>query len=296
VDVRFSVVINTHDRADLVPRAIGSVLAQQAAEFELVVVDDGSSDDTPAVLAELDDERVRVIRRDNGGLAAARNTGIAAVTGQWIVFLDDDDIALPGWLERFAELIGPGVGVVCCAAEYGTPDGRLLHIARPGPQGPVFGGVSGLFVAGAFAMEAELLRDIGGYDERLTCSEQFDLGMRLVPALAKRGWEIRSTDRPGLRVERRGPTERPMTSPAALYHGTLVLLESHGELIAQDRHYLATFQSVLGVSAARLGRWPKARRALLASARVKPLQVRPWLRLVLACLPPLGRRVWRLRP
>jgi glycosyltransferase involved in cell wall biosynthesis len=295
VDVRFSVVISTRDRADLVPRAINSVLAQRAVDFELIVVDDGSRDDTPKVLAGFDDQRLRVIRRANGGPAAARNTGIAAASGEWTVFLDDDDVALPGWLERFAELIGPGVGVVCCAAEVVTPDGTLIDVFRPNPQGPLFEHVTGLFIAGAFAMEIGVLREIGGYDERLISSEQFDLAIRLVPVLAKRGWEIRNIAQPGLRVERRPPAERPMTSPAAQYHSIRVLLQSHSEHFTRDRHYLAGVNSVLGVSAAQLERWSEARLALLASARVNPLSVRPWLRLAIACVPPLGRRVWRLQ-
>jgi Glycosyl transferase family 2 len=295
VDVRFSVVIGTRDRADIVPRAIKSVLAQRAVDFELIVVDDGSRDDTPGVLASFDDQRLRVIRRANGGPAAARNTGIAAASGEWIVFLDDDDVALPGWLGRFAGLIGPGVGVVCCAAEICTPDGALIAVVRPYPQGPLFEDVTGLFIAGAFAMEIGVLREIGGYDERLTSSEQFDLGIRLVSALAKRGWEVRSIGQPGLRVERRPPAERPMASPAAQYRGIRVLLQSHGEHLTRDPHYLAGANSALGVSAARLERWSEARLALLASARVNPLSVRPWLRLAIACVPSLARRVWRLQ-
>ena len=292
--MRVSVVITTRNRAELLKRAIDSVLSQQGVDLELVVVDDGSEDDTPAVLAAIRDERLRAIRRTNGGLSAARNTGIAAVSGDWVAFLDDDDMALPGWLMGLSELTSPEVGIVCCAAEYRTREGVLVETSTPGPMGPLFDDRDGLFIAGTFAARVELLRAVGGYDERLTCSHQFDLFMRLMPVLAERGWVIHNTDRPLVHLERRPANERPMASPAALYQGTRVLLESHRDRIARDPRDRASLHGVLGVSAARLGKWSEARAALLTSARVQPRRLRYWLRFGAACIPPVGRRVWEL--
>lgn len=88
---RISIVIPTYNRAHLVSRAINSALAQTIVDqCEVLVIDDGGGDDTPQVVAEFGD-RVRLIRRCNGGLAAARNTGIAAARGEFIALLDDDD-------------------------------------------------------------------------------------------------------------------------------------------------------------------------------------------------------------
>ena len=85
-----SVVLPTWNRAHLVPKAIDSVLAQTWREFELIVVDDGSTDGTPARLAQYGDA-IRVVRQENGGVATARNAGIAAARHDWVAFLDDDD-------------------------------------------------------------------------------------------------------------------------------------------------------------------------------------------------------------
>jgi glycosyltransferase involved in cell wall biosynthesis len=234
------------------------------------------------------------VRRDNGGLSAARNSGISAASGQWITFLDDDDIALPGWLSAFVDLADDDAGLVCCSAEYCAPDGSRISVARPIPMGSLFEQRTGLLLAGTFAVRAELLRVIGGYDDRLTCSHQTELGLRLIPALRQRGLGIRNTDRVLVRIEHRHPWNRPLSSPRALYEGTRILLTTHHDKVSRDAHGRAVLNGVLGVSAARLEQWSSARSALLTSALAEPLNVRRWLRLAAACCPPVGRRVWHI--
>jgi len=94
---RVSVVIPTFNRSRLVQLAIESVLAQQFRDFEIIVVDDGSTDDTAACLARYGDP-VRVVRQDNLGMNPARNAGIALARGEYIALLDSDDLWLPGKL------------------------------------------------------------------------------------------------------------------------------------------------------------------------------------------------------
>lgn len=96
----FSVVIPCYNRAETVLPTLKSVQDQTCADFECLVVDDGSADGEAlaAVVAGLGDARFRVIRRENGGGGAARNTGIEAARGRWIAFLDSDDLFLPGKL------------------------------------------------------------------------------------------------------------------------------------------------------------------------------------------------------
>jgi glycosyltransferase involved in cell wall biosynthesis len=289
--MRFSVVISTYNRARIVPHAVRSVLDQQGVEFELIVVDDGSSDDTAKVLGQIGDPRLKVVRRPNGGFSVARNTGIEAATGEWVTFLDDDDMALPGWLSCFAEMAGRGVGVVCCAAEYRSREGALVEIALPGADS-LFDNRTALFLAGTFAVQADLLRSVGGFDERLACSQNTDLGLRLMSGLVDHDLEIRSSDRPCVRLEHRPASDRPSVNPAVLFQGTRVLLDNHRERLARDPHGRAVLNGVLGVSAAKLGRWQDARSALFTSVRAEPLELRHWLRFGFASVPPLGRRVW----
>src|SRR6185295_2750617 len=92
-----SVVVPTYNRARLVVRAVESVLAQTRPPDELIVVDDGSTDDTPAALARFGD-RVRLVSQRNAGAAAARNNGLALASRPWAAFLDSDDVWVPDHL------------------------------------------------------------------------------------------------------------------------------------------------------------------------------------------------------
>jgi glycosyltransferase involved in cell wall biosynthesis len=101
---RITAVITTHNRAELVGRAIHSVLTQTIPPLELVVVDDGSTDRTRSVV-ERYAARVRYVRQQNAGVAAARNTAVRHAQGDWIAFLDDDDVWKPEFLSRIGGAI-----------------------------------------------------------------------------------------------------------------------------------------------------------------------------------------------
>ena len=103
-----SVVMPTRDRADRLGEAIASVEAQTYQDWQLVVVDDGSTDSTASLLADRStaDGRILVATTTGIGAAAARNVGLDAATGDWVAFLDDDNIMQPGWLRAIAEYAG----------------------------------------------------------------------------------------------------------------------------------------------------------------------------------------------
>lgn len=125
-----SVVIPCYNRAPLIPRAIKSVQAQNFDSLEIILVDDGSADDTPAVVArfQADDPRVRFVRHErNRGEAAARNTGVINAQGKYIAFLDSDDEWLPGKLKIQIEALSradKSVGGCFTGAIQVTPEGR----------------------------------------------------------------------------------------------------------------------------------------------------------------------------
>ncbi|WP_394359701.1 glycosyltransferase [Amycolatopsis sp. SB7-3] len=103
---KISIVLPTHDRAALLPRAVASVLAQRYENWELVIVDDASSDSTPKVIAGFEDPRIRSIRVEHGGVCAARNAGLAEVTGDVVAYLDDDNTMHPLWLKALGWAFG----------------------------------------------------------------------------------------------------------------------------------------------------------------------------------------------
>ncbi len=111
-----SVLTPTHNRATLLRRAIASVQAQTHERWEMIVVDDHCTDETPSVLASLEDSRVRSLSARARGAAAARNDGLAAATGEIVVYLDDDNLMLPGWLAAVAWRSTLTPGTTSCTA------------------------------------------------------------------------------------------------------------------------------------------------------------------------------------
>ena len=109
---RFSVVVPTYDRAASIGRTLDSVFAQSLADFELIVVDDGSSDDTLERLDRIDDPRLVVATQPNAGPAAARNRGVRLARGAHVAFLDSDDLWYPRFLEAAAALLEPDPDVL----------------------------------------------------------------------------------------------------------------------------------------------------------------------------------------
>lgn len=113
--VRISVIIPLFNKAPYIQRALASVTEQTYANFELIVVDDGSTDEGPRIVGASNDPRIRLVKQENAGPGAARNRGIAEAQGELVAFLDADDEWLPGYLAESVQLLdryGPNVASV----------------------------------------------------------------------------------------------------------------------------------------------------------------------------------------
>ena len=110
-----SVVLPSYNRAHILPRAIESILGQTYKDIELIIVDDGSSDNTAEVVGSFSDSRIVYVRQENAGACAARNNGIAHARGDYIAFQDSDDIWHQDKLEKqLATLQNTGADIVFC--------------------------------------------------------------------------------------------------------------------------------------------------------------------------------------
>lgn len=176
---RVSVIMPVYNVIDWIDEAVQSVLAQDHEDLELIVVDDGSTDPRAVELLSRDPwPGVRVIRRDNGGSGAARNTGIAAATGEYIMPVDCDDTIAPDYVSRAAKVLDdqPTTGIVYCRADLMGAQSGPWHLP---PYSLPLMLTQGLIFTSALFRKADW-EVAGGYDETLPFREDHDFWLKIV--------------------------------------------------------------------------------------------------------------------
>jgi glycosyltransferase involved in cell wall biosynthesis len=175
-DPRVSIVIAVYNGAPTIERALASVFAQTYTDYEVIVVNDGSTDDTAAVLARFGD-RIRVITQSNRGLSAARNAGVRASTGEYVAFLDDDDEWMPEKLARCVPVLDADrdCALVYTLALKVDPQGRPMGTdARPdGAESPTMNEMLAHpwnVVPSQFVVRRDVFERAGGFHERFITS------------------------------------------------------------------------------------------------------------------------------
>lgn len=231
--MRISVVIPTHNRSKLLARAIESVLAQTRPADEIIVVDDGSTDDTAAVVSK--HPTVSLIRKKNEGLSAARNTAIEASTSEWVVLLDDDDWFAPDLLDAQENAIRrhPDADLLYTGSRRVDGNENLLGFNlrshRP-PEEPLRALVLENFVqpSGTLLRKSALVR-AGMFDENVRLCEDQDLWVRLA------GMGCKFVYLPGCSVS---ITKHPGTMSS----NSLLMAEATLELLIRRREWLASLE------------------------------------------------------
>lgn len=181
-----SVVVPTYNRADVLPRAIESVLQQTYEDFELIIVDDGSTDTTKEVVQSYDDERIRYVPlKTNNGANAARNTGIRQANGRYISFLDSDDEFRRGYLKECISKFQDeqeSIGGVF-TSYYMYNGGLLTDISLATSERVTFDDIVEQNVIGGFScitVRSQVFESVGFLDEELKSTQDYDFYIRLL--------------------------------------------------------------------------------------------------------------------
>jgi len=187
-----SVVIPAYQAAAFIAEAIDSVLAQTHPAHELVVCDDGSTDDLASVLEPYGDA-LTVVRQENKGLAGARNRAVAETSGEFVAVLDADDVFMPEYLERMAAAAveRPDLDILACDA-YLEVDGRIVGTYYPDVAKFVVGdqrrgAIHNHFIFGLATLRRARLLAVGGWDESMRIIEDTDCFIRLILDGARAG-------------------------------------------------------------------------------------------------------------
>jgi len=179
-----SVLMSARDAAPYVRGAVESVLAQTAGDLELIVIDDGSSDATPEILASFGDSRLRVERREGAGLTRALNRALDLARAPLVARLDADDVALPERLGRQRAFLDahPEVGLLGAGAREVDAAGRdVAVVTPPAADADIRRALirRNPFVHSTVVMRRSALEEAGGYDESIAVAQDYDLWMRM---------------------------------------------------------------------------------------------------------------------
>jgi len=181
-----TVIIPTFNRAAIIGRAIRSVLGQTFQDWELLVVDDASTDGTEREVKSFSDDRIKYLRHDqNRRVSAARNTGIRSARGEYVSFLDDDDEWLPEKLAKEVEVFrnsDPDVGLVYTGKTVFDEHGRVLQIRMPTESGWVYDTMLEQHFIGSpsrVTVRKQVLDRVAGFDETFVNCQDYDLWLRV---------------------------------------------------------------------------------------------------------------------
>jgi glycosyltransferase involved in cell wall biosynthesis len=299
----FSVVVAAYNAARTLPATIRSVLGQTRNDFEIIVVDDGSTDSTDRALAGIRDDRIIYIRQENLGPSAARNSGIQRASGELVSFLDSDDLWLPNYLETMHSALraAPHAGLAYTDAWRLDDVTRRIHRhTLMGPQRPprsppadpaalVAALLERNFVFTSATVRRSVLDAVGGFNKALTRSEDYELWLRI----AASGVRFANTekvlvvyrDRPGSLTHDRVAMRR---GRAEVYEHILATYATGAIRTIAERRLLETRQELdnLLANAERSREFSVIRRSRGIANRLRRYRLRP-PRAVTAAFPDL---------
>lgn len=279
---RVSVVLPTLNRAEILRGAIRSVLDQTFGDLELLVVDDGSDDDIAAVCASFNDSRLRCLRRDTrGGVAAARNTGVAAACGEWIAFQDSDDEWLLDKLDvqldatRFA----PGKpDLVICGLLRVSGAGVRRYPARQAAGRQTYLQTLGTPIAytQTWLVRREALVGAGPFNAQLRIWDDWEMLLRLTHS--RDAWVV-----PDAQVVSPSQPDSISRDRERFRHDMDLILRLHAEALKAHPSQHAGLQHVYARLLAGTGRLAEARQACIRALRLQPSRWRSAALLASAC-------------
>jgi glycosyltransferase involved in cell wall biosynthesis len=245
ISPRFSVVVPAYNAAATIDACVMSVLRQTERDLELIVVDDGSTDVTAGRVAAVTDPRVVLHRQSNRGLAAARNAGTERASGEFVAFLDSDDLLLPSYLSRVRETLERDPGLDFVYSDAWTFDDLSRRVRRhttahyQRPPRPAPATAAGLlrelvlrnFIIIPVAVRRSVLLRHGGFDETMTSAEDWDMWLRLTAA-GHRGAEAPGPN--GLRREHGAQMSADHIRMFQNLSHALENLIAHSDLAADD--------------------------------------------------------------
>ena len=275
---KVSVIIPTHNRAEFLHSAITSVRNQTFQDFEIIVVDDASTDNTPEVVAYFGDKRIKYTRNNiSKGDAGARNVGVMSSNCTYIAFLDDDDEWLKNKLQMQIDILENCLidiaGVYTNIIEVDKASGKTLSIGIPGNTKDPFHG--NCIATSSLLLRRECFEKVGLFDENMPTSSDYDMWIRIL-----KKFRFEYIDEPLVKYYVHG--NRLSFDNDKVIRGVEILLKKHREILASNNKHYSEIYLYLGIHYCYNGNINKGRRAYLKAIRLYPYELRSYFNLFLS--------------
>jgi glycosyltransferase involved in cell wall biosynthesis len=284
---RFSIIVPAYNRANTISRTLDSLYAQTSTDFEVIVVDDGSTDNTKEIVSVYVQQKgLNYFYQPNSGVSAARNCGAMHAAGEYLLFLDSDDTVTSTWIKNYEEkILEQGADLLYCGITR-IRNGSV--IGQTDPANPFNNGVAyGNFIPGSFCLKRVFFESVGGYDTILSYSENTELSFRL---------------------KQKGPKETFIAAYNLEYHvsddglsrnwvnrknAMLHILQKHRITLANDKQTMYRFLSVSGVAAVHTRDWTVARKSFRKACLIRPYSLLCHLRYGASFFPFIASKIWK---
>lgn len=289
-EILFSVIIPTYNRQYSLCKAIDSVLNQSDKSFELIVVDDGSTDGTQSFIETKYSSQIKYFYQSNQGVCTARNYGAIQAQGKYLVFLDSDDWLEPSCLENYHNAIGQDeVKLIIGTITYFSEQGSVLRIKIHVIKGKNYGQP----LSGSFAIDRKIFLKQSGYDPRLTYAENTELFMRMRLTGEIQSSDVRIVETSGVCITQEDVSERKSRYAIKKYESIKYLLEKYKAHFAQYPLQFINFKRIQAISAVQMDRLDEAKACMMEVLRVTPFswksQLQYWF---ISLLPSLAKRYY----
>jgi glycosyltransferase involved in cell wall biosynthesis len=285
----FSVIIPSYNRATILPRAISSVVAQSFLDWELLIVDDGSTDTTYASISSfLEDERIQYYKQENKGVCAARNHGINNVKGEFICFLDSDDEVQITWLEDFYQaVLKQPYDVVFCNATLHDLDGSQTIVKANFPFHKSKYDANGIYLAGIFTIKKTFLTEAGVFDENIKFGEFTELSIRI----RQHQPNVYFNEKNNLiyYITTLGGGKKNNNKIAS----NLYLLQKHAWFFNTFPNVKRLYLQNIAVAYARIKEWKSCQYYFWKAYMVQPWKFKTLLRWVISLFPFIAVKLWK---
>jgi glycosyltransferase involved in cell wall biosynthesis len=266
----FSIILPTYNRAHLLSDCIGSVCSQTYTHWELIIVDDGSTDESIDVVEQFKaDNRIQYIFQPNKGVSAARNTGIRHSKGDYVVFLDSDDHVTDSWLLQFATALDNRRTDLVFFNYYRNLSGAEQELINNRPDTK---GNWGSYIPGTFLISRELLLKAGLYDEQLKFGENTELSWRIM--------DLQPTYQYGAaatliyNASETGGRNNLQNRIDSFYH----LIEKHEQKFTTNPALAQNYYQVAGVDSIKIGEKTTGQKLLWKGYTYMPFNIRALFR------------------